>query len=153
MRLVVPPPVPDSVNENDCDDDSEPGCSFLVTVMEPVVVVVVLVFVIVHVGAESFAEQVPPSLAVYPLGTGDSVAVHRFWSLLTSLTVKFAGSDSEAVGSVFATVPSSQTSDTLTSAALSSEKSFRTSNVTVVVGWTAAPTRPVGGAVGCVVEG
>ena len=42
------------------------------------------------------------------------------------VTVKFAGSDSEAVGSSFATLPEVQVTPTVTSAALLSEKSLST---------------------------
>jgi hypothetical protein len=155
---VLPPPDPDSVNGNDCDDDRLPGCSSFFTVMEPVVATF-LVLVIVHDPLDIFAEHVPAGdpLPVYP-ATGVSVAVHVLLVLLTPLTVKFAGSASDAVVSSLATLPCSQLRLTVTFAELWSEKLLETKKVTVVV--VGASAMPIcccgaGGAVvvGCVVDG
>ena len=85
------------------------------------------VFVIVHwPTATRAALQVP--LDAYPVGIGDSVAV-QLGSGVKPVTVKTAGEASLAEALAGVTTPVSQTRETVTLAALSSEKSLRTENV------------------------
>ena len=99
------------------------------------------VLVIVHWPAATRAAlQVPVEL--YPAGTDDSVAV-QLGSGVKPVTVKTAGEASLAEALAGVTTPLSQTRETVTLAALLSEKSLRTEkvlllSVLVIVHWPTA---------------